>query len=277
MPVPARANCAKARNTLNAVKIKRLNALSNQITVMGMVLSAMPINDYDRRVVILTREKGKISAFARGARKPNSALLACSQPFSFGNFTILEGRSSYNLLSAEISNYFTELREDLDLVSYGMYFCEFADYFGREGMEAKEFLKLLYQSLRALCVKSIPNKLIRYIFEIRMMAVNGEAPQVFGCVKCNGEIQADKPYLFSERQGGLFCDLCKKHAVGGFMISPAAIYTTQYIIAAPIEKLYTFRVSDEVLNELEQIIKRYLPLYVDKQFQSLKMLEAFPI
>ena len=30
-------------------------------------------------------------------------------------------------------------------------------------------------------------------------------------------------------------------------------------------------------NELEQIIKRYLPLYVDKQFQSLKMLEAFPI
>lgn len=251
--------------------------MSSQITVVGMVLSAMPINDYDRRVVILTREKGKISAFARGARKPNSVLLACSQPFSFGDFTILEGRSSHNLLSAEISNYFTELREDLDSVSYGMYFCEFADYFGREGLEAKESLKLLYQSLRALCVKSIPDKLIRYIFELRMMAINGEAPQIFGCVKCNEEIQADKPYLFSERQGGLFCDSCKKNAVGGFLISPAVIYTMQYILATPIEKLYTFRVSDEVLSELEQITKRYLPLYVDKQFQSLKMLESFPL
>ena len=241
-----------------------------QVIVTGMVLSTMPIGDYDKRLVILTKERGKITAFAKGARKQNSALLACSQPFSFGEFTLYESRTSYRILHANIQNYFAELREEISSVYYGLYFCELTDYFTHENVNETEILKLLYQSFRALGKKTIDPKLIRYIFELKIISLNGEAPQVFECLKCG---KTEDTILFSSSLGGVVCSECTKQVSDGIRVNTSTIYTMQYIIATEVEKLYTFTVSERVLYELRRCMDSYRKTYMEREMKSLELLD----
>ena len=144
------------------------------VRLTGMVLKAVPSGEMDKRLVILTKERGKVTAFARGARRPGSMLMACGRPFAFGQFTLYEGRDAYSLQSAEISNYFDELSTDVEGTCYGSYFLEFSDYYTRENMDGTAMLKLLYQSVRALMKPAVPNELVRRVYELKAMAINGE-------------------------------------------------------------------------------------------------------
>ena len=207
--------------------------------ITGMVLKAEPIGEYDRRVVILTKERGKISAFAKGARRPNSKLLAATNPFSFGEFKLYVGRSSYNIMDIAVTNYFEGLREDFEGAYYGMYFLEVMDYYTRENNDEKEMLKLLYQSLRALQHASLDNRLVRYIFEMKAMVLNGEFPGM----------PAEGAWEESSR------------------------YAVAYITNSTIEKLYTFTVTPAVLAELKKIADVYRTRYIDRTFKSLEIVD----
>lgn len=243
----------------------------NQIVLTGMVLSTVPIGEYDRRVVILTKEQGKIAAFAKGARRPNSQLVGAVNPFSFGEFTMYEGRSSYTIQSAHITNYFAELRKDIIGAYYGFYFLEFVNYYAKENNDEREMLKLLYQTLRALVNQHIPNRLIKCIFELKAFCINGEGPQVFQCVVCGDK---DRSMVFSVSKGGLVCCECGKDIIDGIKLDTSTLYSMQYIESSKIEKLYTFNVSGEVLEKLENVMQRYVDVYIDKNFKSLEILKT---
>ena len=199
------------------------------------------------------------------------------------------------MVSAEITNYFAELRNDVESIYYAMYFCEFSCFMTKENLEAGEPLKLLYMTLRALSKPALHKKLVRRIFELRFMAVNGEMPQVESCVLCGREEMLKQPTgWFSPSEGGICCEECRKErmrersslegaAAGGkylpehdgVWIGTSTIYTMQYILATPLEKLFTFTVSEEVLQELCEAMDQFLAKHVGHKMKSEEMLEAF--
>ena len=244
--------------------------MNQGVKVTGMILSATPIGEYDKRLVILTKEKGKISAFAKGARKQNSPMMGTTNPFSFGEFLLYEGRNSYNVMQVNISNYFMELSTDFEGAYYGFYFMEIADYYTKEYNDEREMLKLLYQTLRALSSGKIKNELIRYIYELKVLVINGESPEVFRCANCGSD---GRTMVFSSTNHGAVCNECKGIAPDGICVSNATWYTLQHIVSSTIEKLYTFTVSDEVLSELQRILRQYTDTHIGRTFKSLEILE----
>ncbi|MBR1757704.1 MAG: DNA repair protein RecO [Lachnospiraceae bacterium] len=244
--------------------------MAGGVTLTGIVLKVSPVGERDRHVLLLTKERGKISAFARGARRQDSPLLGACQPFAYGNFQVYEGRNSYTIVRADILSYFEELRDDLTTICYGQYFCELANYFTRENLPAIEVMQLLYQSLRALTKKSLPPNLVRSICELRMIALAGYAPQVFQCVSCG---QTGKINCFSVRAGGLLCPDCKKLDLKGREVSDTVLYAMRFILQTPLAKLYTFVLSPEAQEELADLMKDYYERYVECEFQSLSLLD----
>lgn len=244
--------------------------MSEKTMVSGVVLFAAPAGESDKRVVLLTRERGKITAFARGARRQGSPLLAAANPFVFGYFQVYEGRTAYTLVQANVRNYFTELAAELPGVYYGFYFLEFADYYAREGNDEGEMVNLLYVALKNLMNPKLPQLLVRRVFELKTMVINGEYPQMFSCVSCGSQ---EGLYYFSARRGGLLCENCVRERPEARKISEAAAYTFQYIITAPVERLYTFTVTSQVLEEVDGLVEDCLRCYVDRKFRSLEILE----
>ena len=244
--------------------------MGNVIMVTGMVLSSLPVGEFDRRIVLLTKERGKISAFAKGSRRMNSPLMGVTQPFAGGKFEMYEGRTSYDVRKADISHYFTEVTGDYDAVCYACYFAELADYYGRENLEASQMLNLLYVTLKALGKEAIPNELVRYIYELKLMSINGECPGLFECVKCGN---SNKINYFSMQMFGMVCADCAHLVNDCVAISESCAYTLQYIVSARLEKLYTFTVSDSVLKELSHIVGRIRSRIIDKRMKSLELLE----
>ena len=253
--------------------------MSDLITVQGIVLSAQPVGEYDKRIVLLTRERGKISAFAKGARRQNSPFMAAANPFVFGTFTLYEGRSSYNLNQVTVTHHFVELAARQPGVYYGYYFLELADYFGREGTDEKNMMNLLYLTVKALLNPEIDDRLVRCIFELRTMTEQGLMTELFRCVNCGEEIAGKENLFFSQEAHGILDGDCLKKASPGEArtarrISPAALYTMQYIVSSPMTKLYSFTVTEEVLWELERHIQPYVAGNTDKKFKSLQILEV---
>lgn len=208
--------------------------------VKGLIIKVEPIGEYDRRIVMLTDDRGKISAFAKGARKAGSKLVAATNLFCFGEFALYSGRNSYSINEAKITNYFAFLREDFKSAYYGMYFAEIADYYCHENLSDKDMLTLIYQSLRALESENFDNRLVRACFEIKAVSLQGE----FAGVRDNARYLED------------------------------TLFTLDHILKTPPAKLYNFGVKEEILSELEQIAKDTVRYSIDIPLKSAEILDT---
>lgn len=210
------------------------------LKVTGIIIGSFPQGEYDKRLVILTRQIGKITVFVKNARRPNNRFLGTTDLFSFGNFDLFVGKNSYTLQDAEILNYFEFLRTDLFAAYYGMYFLELADYYGIENNDESNLILLVYRAIQGLKSEKLDNGFVRRVYELKLFMLEGEF------------IPVEKAGSFSD-----------------------SLYRiVDYISASSIEKLFNFKVEDSVFAEMEKLSEFERKHLCDKKLSSLDILNT---
>ena len=211
--------------------------MSDIIRLTGCVLSASPVGENDKRIVLETSELGRITAFSRGCRRAASPLMAASNPFAMGAFSVISGSSAYRLTEADIKYYFRELTSKQPEVFVGFYFLDLVDYYGREGIPGTDMLNLLFYALKALLDKNTDNRFIRRTFEIRLIYDNGE--------------YAPNKERLSERLYSLITQITKGH----------------------VSRIFSLEADEELIEELETAAERVRRSVIDRRLKSLEIME----
>ena len=234
------------------------------VKVNGIVISENNVGDYDKMLTILTPNLGKISCVAKGARRPQSALLAGTQLFCFGEYLMYKGTTTYHINSCETIEVFYNLRTDLDKLKYAVHIDKIIQDVTEENQNCYKILQLFLNTLYTISETDKDKDFVLSVFKMRLLCILGFTPRIEKCIDCK---EKDNLTKFSIRDNGFKCDACGKQDKSALDMSQSTKSAILYTITAPPKKLYSFTLKDESLREFELICKVYFNEKLEKEYK----------
>jgi DNA repair protein RecO (recombination protein O) len=234
-------------------------------------LRSRNLGEADRLLTLLSAEKGKITAVAKGARRPRSKL-ASLQLFTLATLQLSAGKSFEVITQALIRLSFPSLRADLPRFAYAGYFAELADAFSETEQKNHRLFDLTVAAIALLERGVDPERLARE-FELKLLDLSGYAPEIGACVRCAQPI--DSPTMhFSPASGGIICQTCSRE-IGGL---PSLHKETRDYLQAIRKRRGLSLSKGETLSErgrkeLQYFLRSQIEYHLERKPRSLKLLD----
>lgn len=170
-----------------------------------------PLGEADRIVILFSRERGKINAVARGARKPRSKFGGRLDFFTRVNVMLHSGKSLDTLIGAQTVRAIWEQLVDPDTFAAASYVAEVIDALCELDMAVPELYEALCDFQAALANTPDLDMLLAGM-DLRMLAALGFTPELDACARC-GSVLGRRPLSggrawLSPQAGGLLCRAC---------------------------------------------------------------------
>lgn len=233
----------------------------------GIVLKETEYKDNDKLLTVLTRDLGRITVKARGVKSGKSGSKAACQLLAYSEFTLFEQQGRYTVREAVSKELFPELQKDLELLALASYFAQVALTVAQEDDPVPELLSLLLNALYALTRLRRPQLQVKAVFELRTACISGFLPDLRGCAVCGNP----SPDQFNITQGVLQCASCLDTGPESIRmpITPGVLDAMRYIETSEPGKLFSFRLSQESVEQLSHITESYLTMRLERGFSTL--------
>ena len=246
------------------------------MNIKGLIIREVSQGDSNKIVNILTEEYGVITATARGVKKITAKNASGVQLFSYSEFNI-ENRKNWNYIrSSNPIHIFYGLRDDLKKVSLASYFLQVIYECIMENQKNGEVLRLTLNTLYYLENNKRDPNLLKSIFEFRFLSEIGMMPDILICPHC-GEYLPENP-VFLIDEGNFYCDNCikkikykKENAV---LINRSILHAIRYIVLIDMDKLFSFKLTEDAQKILSILSERYLQYRLGKRFKALEFFKT---
>ena len=251
-------------------------------TTNAIVLRRMSFSETDRIVTLYTREQGKTSSIAKGARKPISRLSGSTETLTYGKVQLATGKNLDVITQFEVKESFPRIRGDLKRLTYAGYVAELVDVLTEDRQPSIDLFDLLLSALYLMERPNGPEKIAR-MFELKLMRLLGYEPALEECLRCRKPLPACPDsfgagdLFFSPSLGGMVCRECGPLPDDAIQIPQAAIQAMKALLEADAPEVERMEIPNSVMDYIARVMRWYIRYRAEREIKSLDFLQALKV
>lgn len=233
--------------------------------IRAIVLRATDIRESDRMLTLFSMEKGRLSVYARGARKQKSRFLSASQVFCHGEYLLHQRGGLLILGQADVIETFYPISGDILRYAYAAYACDLAAELVNEHEPNPELYSLLLNALYHYAYHQADPAHISRIYGLKLMDIAGFRPELSACLHCG---KVGQPLRFDPLEGGVVCPECRAAWDRAGDIGLSTLKAMQFLLDNDFQQGLRLRLAPSSAGELDRILDRYIEPRIDKHLKS---------
>jgi DNA repair protein RecO (recombination protein O) len=238
----------------------------------AIIIRKTKLGEADSILTFFTPELGKIQGFAKSLRKPKSRMAGHLELLTYSNVSLVRGHNIDTITGAQTINSFLPIKDDLWLMSYGLYVSELVNQFTAEHQEHHDIFKLMLETLEQLPKAENKELLLRY-FELHLLENAGYRPQLRECIACHKQLEPVKNY-FNPLGGGMLCPACAVSRPQSIPLSVNAQKVLKALQGYDYPSVSRLKIDEELAREIEYCISSYLKHLLEKEVKSAAWLDT---
>ena len=226
--------------------------------------------DSDRMLTLFSAARGRIDCKARNCRKPTSKLLACAQPFVFGEFELFTGSDRTTVNGCDVRETFYPIREDIDRFMTASVCTALCNTVIEREAPDEALFSLLYHTLSFLAYSESDPRDLLIAFLLHYLDRAGYRPSLTSCAVCSRDIRADAVLYFSADAGGAVCAACP-HT--GKQVSKLALEAMRRILLLDHDALRKVALPETLRGEMLPLLKSCLGKMLGEGDRGIALLD----
>lgn len=243
----------------------------------AIVVRTVPWSETSSVVTLFTREFGKVTAVAKGARRLKSPFENALDLLAKSHVVfIAKSNDALDILTeAKLIRRFRSGQRALFPLYCGYYLAELAHVFTENHMRLPGVFESLDESLVNLDEMQDPAKIVLG-FELKFLSQLGHLPTFELCAGCGHFVESDPggTYLFGAEAGGLLCSNCLPGQRSVLRIRSETVDCfRQAIVESESKNEDTWNIPTISREEVRIVMERFLCSLVDRRLRLMDFLD----